>query len=307
MLYEIKDGKIQTRAVEYSVTYHCNLRCLACSHMSPFIDKQFPALESFERDVNALSQVLHAKDIRLLGGEPLQNPEIVDYLRIARRSGIADVIMVTSNGLLLHSMKDEFWENVDFVWLSLYPGVSPTEKALERIRKRAEESNTRLDIDRTTHFRTTLTTDPHPADWVTDMIFKTCQNAHRYHCHMIHEGRLFKCACPGFLPEYLSKVGKNTYSSSRDAFNIHDAEDLFSELRDFLFTKKTLDACQHCLGHVGKWVEHRQLTRGEVESPQTQHQPITRARHLNTRKFVQESVLYFYRRGMERLTGKGRW
>jgi hypothetical protein len=307
MLYETRDGKIQTSAVEYSVAYHCNLRCLACSHMSPFINKQFPQLKSFERDVSALSKVLHAKDIRLLGGEPLQNPEIVDYLRIARRSGIADVIMVTTNGLLLQSMKDEFWENVDFIWLSIYPGVSPTDKALERIKRRAEESNTRIDVDHTTHFRATLTTEPHPADWVTDMIFKTCQNAHRFHCHMIHEGRLFKCSCPPFLPEYLTKVGRNSYSAFDDAFDIHGATDLFSELWEFLVTNRTLDACQHCLGHVGKWVEHRQLTKEEVRSPKARHPQVTRASHLSKRKFAQESLFYVYRRAVEKLTGKRQW
>lgn len=307
MLYTIEDGKIQTRAVEYSVAYHCNLRCVACSHMSPFIEKAFPPLESFERDVNALTEVLHAKDIRLLGGEPLQNPEILEYLKIARRSGIADVIMVTTNGLLLPGMADEFWENVDFIWLSVYPGVSPTAKALERIKARAEESNTRLDLDPTTHFRATLTTEPHPADWITDMIFKTCQNAHRFHCHMIHEGRLFKCACPGFLPEYLARFGGEAYDSAVDAFDIHGAEDLAGELRDFLFTKKTMDACRHCLGHVGKWIPHRQLTRSELADPVAEHPSITRSQHMSGRKLLQESAGYLWRRSVERITGKGRW
>ena len=46
VLYETRDGKIHTRAVEYSVAYHCNLRCSGCSHMSPFIDTKLPPLES---------------------------------------------------------------------------------------------------------------------------------------------------------------------------------------------------------------------------------------------------------------------
>ena len=105
MLYAIKDEKIQTQAVEYSVAYHCNLKCSACSHMSPFISTKLPPLESFAKDVNALSTALHAKDIRLVGGEPLQHPEIVGFLKAARESGIADTIMVTTNGLLLHSRR----------------------------------------------------------------------------------------------------------------------------------------------------------------------------------------------------------
>lgn len=307
MLYKIEDGKVRTKAVEYSVAYHCNLKCQACSHMSPFIDKQFPDLESFERDVRALSTALHANDIRLLGGEPLQNPEVVDYLKIARDSGIADQIMLTTNGLLLASMKDEFWENVDFIWLSLYPGVSPTEKALARIKAKAKESGTRLDIDKTTHFRATLVTEPHPKDAVTDMIFRTCGSAHRFHCHMIHEGRLFKCACPPFLPEYLSKMGMDGYDANVDAFHIHEADNLFEELRDFLLSPQTLEACKFCLGYVGKWLEHRQLTKDEITCPTDQHPPVTRKTHLSKRKFLQETAWYVYRRGREKLTGKPQW
>ena len=145
MLYEVRDGKIQTRAIEYSVAYHCNLKCSACSHMSPYVAKKLPTLKSFVDDLGALTRVMHAKDIRLLGGEPLQNPEIVEYLKEARRSGIADVNMVTTNGLLLHSMKDEFWENVDFIWLSLYPGRQPPAKILEEIKATRPLSVTRAE------------------------------------------------------------------------------------------------------------------------------------------------------------------
>jgi hypothetical protein len=90
-------------------------------------------------------------------------------------------------------MKDEFWENVDFIWLSQYPGASPKDKMIEKFKAKAKESNTRFDVDPTFHFRTTITTEKHPHDWMTRMIYRTCESAHRFHCHMIHEGRLFKC------------------------------------------------------------------------------------------------------------------
>lgn len=45
MLYEVRQGRIHTQAVEYSVAYHCNLRCVSCSHMSPFLRPQLPPIE----------------------------------------------------------------------------------------------------------------------------------------------------------------------------------------------------------------------------------------------------------------------
>jgi hypothetical protein len=273
--------------------------------MAPFIGKKLPPLESFAQDVFRLSDALHARDIRLVGGEPLLNPQIVDFLKAARASGIASQVMVTTNGLLLNSMKDAFWENVDFVWLSQYPGASPPEKILDRVRVRAEQSNTRLDVDPSFHFRTTITTDPHPQDWMTRMIFRTCESAHRFHCHMIHEGRLFKCACPPFMPEYLARMGRNGYDSSVDAFHIHQARDIQAELQAYLFSTEPLKACSNCLGYVGKWQDHRQLTKEVVEHPEQER--ISRDTHVDTRRFIQASAMYYLRRGAETVTGKPHW
>jgi hypothetical protein len=305
MLYQIRDGKIRTQAIEYSVAYHCNLKCSACSHMSPYVPKQLPTLESFVEDLTALSPVLHAKDIRLLGGEPLQHPQIVDFLKEARRSGIADTVMLTTNGLLLNSMKDEFWENVDFIWVSLYPGRSPTEKVLEHIKARAAESNTRLDLDPTDHFRASYVTEPHPMDWTTRMLFNTCGSAHRYHCHMLYEGKLFKCAMPPFLPDFLAAMGKDGYDPAVDAFDIHGSGNLFEELKAFLFSQEPLEACRWCVGYCGTREGHRQLDKATLANPA--NDPRSRATHLDKRIFLKETVKYYGRRIKERVTGEPQW
>lgn len=305
MLYEVRDGKVHGQAVEYSVAYHCNLKCAHCSHMAPFIKSTLPPLESFAMDVGRLAEAMHVRDIRMVGGEPLLNPQIVEFLKVARASGLADTVMVTTNGLLLNSMKDEFWENVDYVWLSQYPGASPKDRMIERFRARAAESGTRFDVDPTFHFRATITTEPHPADWVTRMIYRTCESAHRFHCHMIHEGRLFKCACPPFMPEYLERMGRNGYDPAVDAFPIHQADDLLGELKAFLFDDRPLEACRNCLGYVGSWQKHRFLSRDVVEHPEQER--ISRATHLDRRRLAQATAAYLYRRGREALTGKPQW
>ena len=305
MLYTIQDGKIRAKAIEYSVSYHCNLKCSACSHMSPFIAKKFPALDSFERDLEVLGKVLHVGDIRMLGGEPLLNPQIVDFLKAARRSKIADQIMLTTNGLLLAGMSDEFWESVDFIWLSLYPNREPPAKAMEKIKARAKESNTRLDIDPTSHFRATYLTEPQPKDMITDMIFKTCGSAHNFHCHMLYEGKIHKCAVPPFLSEFLATMGKSGYDSSVDAFDVHASNDLFSDLKEFLFKAETLEACRWCAGYVGKWEAHHQLDPAVLANPGSEVR--SRANRLSWKHFAKETASYYYRRATEKVTGKPQW
>ncbi len=305
MLYEFKNGKVMTKAVEYSVSYHCNLRCSGCSHMSPFIHRTFPSLESFVADIEKLGEGLHAVDIRLVGGEPLLNPEINAFVKAAKNVKIADTVMVTTNGLLLHRMNDEFWENVDFVSVTLYPDALPREENIGLFKERAKESNTRLRLFPSAVFRTTIVTEPHPRDWITGMIFKTCKNAHRYHCHMIHEGRLYKCAVPPFLPEYLSKIGINGFNPEIDAFDIHKADNIVEGLRRYLMSFETLEACRYCLGHLGKPQEHHQLKSEYLINPGQQN--ITRGNYLDRFKFIKESIRYFHRRTVEKLTGEQTW
>jgi len=305
VIYELRDGRIHTQGIEYSAAYHCNLRCSGCSHLSPYIRRKFPSLDSFTADVKALARAVHAKDFRLVGGEPLLNPEITRFVQIAKESGIADSIMVTTNGLLLGRMDDEFWNTVDFVSVTLYPGHSPTQEALKQIQERARESRTRLRLCPNPVFRTTVVTRPHPKDWITDTIFRTCKNVHLYHCHMLHEGRLFKCAVPPFLPEYLGRMGRSEYDPMGDGIDLHCAKDLKAELIRYLMSGRTLDACCWCLGFVGKFQDNHQLGREAVEDPAVQR--ISREKDLDRYKFAKEWVRHRCRRLLERATSEPRW
>jgi len=304
MLYELKSGKVITKSIEYSVSYHCNLRCSGCSHMSPFLGKRFPSIESFSSDIHQLSKGLHAEIIRLLGGEPLLNPEISSFIKVTKKSGIADKIMVTTNGLLLHKMNDDFWENVDFILVNLYPGA-PLKERLGYFKERANQFHTRLWMDPVSKFRTTIVTDPHPRDWVTGMIFKTCKDVHLWHCHMIYEGKLYKCAVPPFLPEYLSKMGKDGYDSAREGFDLYKTRNFVEELKDFLLSPKTLEACRFCLGYLGKWQDHHQIEAQSISDPGLLN--ITRKEALDRNRFLKECARYYIRRVASKFLREQMW
>jgi hypothetical protein len=305
MLYRMESGKIRTRALEFAAADHCNLRCSGCSHMSPFLKPRIAAEEEFVRDMGRLATAMFADEIRILGGEPLVNPRIIPLLKAARASGIAAKVALTTNGLLLHKMPDEFWANVDRVNLSLYPGAGPSPERIEQARKSAARNGSELIIDEWLTFRTTMVTQPHPADAVTSMIFKTCKNAHFFHCHMVHAGWLYKCACPSVLREFLENIGQSGYRPELDGFDIHGAKDLRNELWSFLTDTKPLDACRYCLGYVGYEQPQHQLSVNETRDARSR--PITRKTHLSKATFARESLSYFGRRVAEAVTGKPRW
>lgn len=304
MLYEFKNGRIITKSIEYSVAYHCNSKCSGCSHLSPFSGRCFPPVLEFSADINRLSKVLHADVIRLLGGEPLLNPDINQFIKIAGESGIADHVMVTTNGSLLHKMDDEFWKNVDYVLVSCYPDTWLKEN-LTVLRERARFFNTKLWFHVLETFRTTIVTKPHPKDWITGIIFRTCRDVHLFHCHMIHEGKLYKCAVPPFLPEYLSKMQTHVYDPEHDAFDLYGAKDIFKRLKAFLTSSRTMEACRFCLGYLGKIQDHHQLSSEFLSNPELQD--ITRKKDLDRNKFFSECAKYFGRRVLEKLNGKKLW
>jgi organic radical activating enzyme len=303
MLYTFNHGKVFTKSIEYSVSYHCNLRCSQCSHLSPFVDKQFPAIESFESDIYRLSEALHAKVIRLLGGEPLLNPNIDMFIKTAKKSGIADAVMVTTNGLLLHKMSISFWKNVDYILVSLYPDVN-LKKSYSSLIQQAKNYSTKIWFQMVTHFRTTIVTQPHKKDWVTDMIYHSCRDVHLFHCHMIHDGLLYKCAVPPFLPQYLAKMNM-LYDPHQDGFAIHRNSDLYYGLINYLNESTSKEACRYCLGYVGKKNPHRQLSGESLQYPALR--PITRKNNLDYAKFAQEVFGYFRRRVIERFSDESMW
>lgn len=307
MLYTEENGKLVTNSIEYSVAYHCNLNCNQCSHLSPFMDEPFPCLDSFRDDLFSLSKVMHAKVIRLLGGEPLLNPEIDKFVIIARQSGIADTVMVTTNGLLLHRMSDIFWHNVDEVLVSLYPDVSLPESYFV-MQQRARAHNTRLWLQFIDTFRTTILTAPGEKNLTTSLIYRTCKDAHLYHCHMVHEGMLYKCAVPPFLPAYLNTT-KHVYDPLQDGIPIHGRSDLAADLKRYLSDKDALDACRHCLGYLGRRIPHSRLSARKSPGDETSPGPrqVTRKNSLDYKMLAKEACGFYARRLAESLTGLKKW
>jgi len=273
--------------------------------MSPFIRSRLPFEDELARDMSRLSTAMFAEEIRIVGGEPLLNPRIATILKVARTSGIAGRVVLFTNGLLLHTMSKEFWSNVDEIRVNLYPRARPTERLVDQARKRAFESGAQLSIFEYSSFRVTMVTEPHPPDAITSMIFRTCKNAHFHHCHLVHRGWLYKCACPSYLGEFLTNMGQSGYQAEADGFDIHGATDLNQQLWDFLTDNKPLDACRHCLGYVGKQQAHHQLPIEDTRDARSQ--PITRKTHLSKTTLTKESLRYFGRRITEVLTGKSMW
>lgn len=97
--------------LDIHVAEHCNLNCISCMHYSPLAKPEFCNIAALERNLNYLSKIQHSFNcVRIMGGEPLLNPDLVNILRICRMYCTDIRIELVTNGLLLKSMSDAFWE-----------------------------------------------------------------------------------------------------------------------------------------------------------------------------------------------------
>jgi glycosyltransferase involved in cell wall biosynthesis len=122
------------------VAEHCNLGCYSCNHFSQLAAPEFADLAATERDLKRLSGLSDGNipAIMLVGGEPLLNPELPEFMRIARQYFPRSRVQIVTNGILLLAQKDIFWESVKkynvIMTPTKYPGI-----AWEKIEERAAE------------------------------------------------------------------------------------------------------------------------------------------------------------------------
>ncbi len=106
---------------------HCNLKCKYCSHFSNIAEPEFYDIKQYENDLKQLKKITNGRlaNILLLGGEPLLNPNICDFIRISRKYFPRSYIQVLTNGLLLNSMPYSFWQTMSdykiLLRISIYP------------------------------------------------------------------------------------------------------------------------------------------------------------------------------------------
>src|SRR5687768_14848005 len=85
-----------------SITDRCNLRCVYCLPESPgFAPKSVSTLE-LKRLVELVHAAVGVHKIRLTGGEPTLNDDLVDHLHHAKT--VAPLVGLTTNGVLLEPL-----------------------------------------------------------------------------------------------------------------------------------------------------------------------------------------------------------
>jgi hypothetical protein len=229
--------------LETDITTACQLSCVACNHSVPLWRRRGPMTADpvqVEADLTRLARIAHADRWGALGGEPLLHHRLVDILRIARVSGVADRIEVWSNGLLLQRQRPDFWRAFDVLVLSVYPGKHDA-ASLEWITRKCGDEGIELvakDERHAPNFRTML--EPRPTEpEATATKFARC--FFRAFSRVANAGYFFTCCCAPHLP---TLVQGRTYGA--DGVPIAGLDE--QTLGEYLSRSEPLGCCTICAG-----------------------------------------------------------
>lgn len=98
--------------IEISIVEHCNLNCARCSNFSPLAEEHFADLTIFENSIKKLSKISNKRvdEVRLIGGEPLLNPNLIKYFEILKQYLPRTHLSIFTNGILLPKQTNLFFE-----------------------------------------------------------------------------------------------------------------------------------------------------------------------------------------------------
>ena len=257
--YRIADGRVRTRALEYHIADHCNLRCDHCCSFSPILKKWFADPEIFERDLKAVGRVVAPEFVKIVGGEPLLHPELERLLVTAKSLAIAPRIQLTTNGLLIDRLTSRGWESINMLAVSLYPEPAVPKETIRFIAREAAARN--IEVSWKMQDKFTCLDRTGLAEYEdAKSVFQGCWIRHR--CNSIRNGRFYCCT----RPQYVQKFAADPSLFLEDGIEVDDPDQaaLAQRIKEHLERSEPLHSCFLCNGGDAELDTNRQLTAIEV-------------------------------------------
>ncbi|MDR0600667.1 MAG: radical SAM protein [Treponema sp.] len=250
--------------LEVNLADHCNLNCQMCDHFSPLAEKHFLDPRTFIQDMGRLADLTDntAGVIKILGGEPLLNPDTPDFLIAARGLFPQSRILLYTNGLLLAEWetkhKANLWEicrrfnarimvttypiNFDYAKIDALAVKHKTPYS-----RFVEESEN--DLDKNTALYNVLgereKKSVHhplsPAGNVPVHEFIDCYHFNR--CITLSGGKLYTCPIIPYAKYFSAFFDKPLKTRGNDFIDIYAARD-FEEIAEFL--SRPVPFCRYC-------------------------------------------------------------
>lgn len=211
---------------EVDIASHCNLNCKCCSQFSCIAEEEYIDIDQMRRDFERLGKIFNGEceRIYLIGGEPLLYPRIVECMEIARTYFPVGKISVFTNGILLQSCKEDFWEACRNNRITIIVTKYPIDLDYERILEKVSEERVDFEFFGTSEdfkFMTNMGLDLDGGQDISES-FVNCNEANN--CVKLQNGKLYTCTRPAAIYKFNAYFHENLKVSETDYIDIYKTE-----------------------------------------------------------------------------------
>lgn len=254
--------RVELPHLDVMVCWACNLKCVGCTNAMGLVPQELFPFEEIEADVKRAEKVMHANTACILGGEPLAHKDLVKLIHMVRESDLSDRVQVLTNGTRLHLMKDPFWEALDWLKISIYPGKTQPEN-VELAKQKSADLGFYLDFYdvasdpfRAVHRKTPASPEE------AQKTYEGCW--YRTYTRKIERGYLWRCCTSPSISKEILGLPPETDGIALDGLTPE-------RVREFLDQPQHMQSCTRCFGNLGprlgEWSEVRgDKTRWLAES-----------------------------------------
>jgi len=217
-------NKLQLPFLETMITQSCNLSCLGCTNYSDLTHRDWVSWDQGRDELSLWLQRIDILDFGIMGGEPLLNPEVRQWLRGIRDLLPNSQIRFTTNGILLsrnldlidlcaelgncvfkitvHKTSNDLENQIKYI-KERYQWRSIREYGIDRL---VTNNNFKFQVNRPNTF---LKTYQHtydnmlPWDSNPDESFNICI---QQTCPLLYKGKIYKCSSSGLIKEVLLRT-----------------------------------------------------------------------------------------------------
>lgn len=209
--------------VEVMTTHVCNLVCPGCSTYSDLNHSGYVTWEDAKREIEPWLERITFEHFGLMGGEPLINPKIKDWLIGIRQLMPSTTIRFPINGTLLHKHLDivellHELGNVIFK-ITVHTDSKVIEDAIDYVNNMynwtpiyeygvhrfVTSNNLKFQINRPVEFYKTFQNDyKNAAPYDSDPMDSFAQ-CHQKECPLLYNGRIYKCSTSGLMDGVLKR------------------------------------------------------------------------------------------------------
>ena len=215
--------KINLPFLEIMATQACNISCVGCTNYSDLPQKGFLSWSAAKSQIEPWLERVDINDFGIIGGEPLLNPTIKEWIYGIRELMPTAQIRFTTNGLLLHKhidLVDDLMSIGNCVFkISIHTESERTNSIIDYLFKKYDwvpirefgidrfktGNNVRFQINKPSvflksfknNYENMLPYNSDPKDAFDICVQQTCP--------LLYEGKIYKCSTSALLKDTLSK------------------------------------------------------------------------------------------------------